>query len=239
MMFANLRSASGNEPQSPLLTMPPATANDMLLELLHKHGLSPEEDSGWIFPSLTSNCAIGAMWHPGETNGNLLIEVCSDEDVISELFVGIGAGDAGLSNAMMMFAMTDFHVMLAALWNHNDESQVTTHSWSIGSQRYEAFTGPITSRMSGADAPPIPPNMEAHLGKAVQAAHLTPGTHWFRFFFYNLNGEFTCEATHNNEEWAAGRDALKSLAWEQQDGFYTMRMFMMLRPTAELPGAAA
>lgn len=211
--------------------MPSATAHDMLLDLFHKHGISTGEGNGWIFPSPTSTSRIAATWHPGEHNGQLDIEVCSGPDTMIESFAGIGAGDAGLSNAMAMFMVTNFHVLLAALWDINDESQVTTQSWPIGLQRYDSFTGPITSRYSS-DAPPFPPNMEAHLGKAVQAEDLTHGTHWFRFSFCNLNGAFTFEVMHNNEEWVAGRNALEALAWEAQDGYYSMRMFMMLRPSS-------
>lgn len=211
-----------------------ATAHDMLLDLFHKHGLSTGEGNGWIFPHPTSTSAIAATWHPGEHNGELVIQVASGQDMIIETFAGIGAGDAGLPNAMMMFMIAAFHVLLAALWDVNDESQVTTQTWSIGLQRYNVYTGPIASRMSGSHAPPIPLNMEAHLCKAVQAENLTHGTHWFRFFSCNLNGAFTFEAMHNNEEWAAGRDALEALAWEKQDGYYSMRMFMMVRPSPAL-----
>jgi hypothetical protein len=210
--------------------MPAANEHEMLLDLFHQHGIGTGESNGWIFPSPTSTAMIAATWYPGEHNGELMIEVRSGQDRMIESFAGIGAGDAGLPNAMMMFMMTNFHVLLAALWDVHDESQVTTRICSIGLQRFDAFTGNIISRMSRGKAPPIPQNMEACLGKAVEGATLSDGTHWFRFFMCNLNGTFTFEALHNNEEWGAGRDALEALAWEKQDGYYSMRMFMMLRP---------
>ena len=59
---------------------------------------------------------------------------------------------------------------------------------------------------------------------------LVPGMHWFRFFFCNLNGAFTCEVLRDNEPWEAGLRSLESAGWDATEGYYSVRLFLMLRP---------
>ena len=53
--------------------------------------------------------------------------------------------------------------------------------------------------------------------------------HWFRTFFCNLAGEFTFEALKDNENWTAGVRRLESIRWAKSEGYYSVRLFAILR----------
>lgn len=53
--------------------------------------------------------------------------------------------------------------------------------------------------------------------------------HWFRLFFGNVANTFTFEALKDNEKWEAGTHCLESAQWKPSSGYYSVRLFAVLR----------
>jgi hypothetical protein len=202
---------------------------DLLSKLFEEHGVSSIIENEWVVPN-NELPAIRALWYPGESSGRLDVQaLVQDQVVIEECFAGIGQGDRALNDAMVNFSVNSFHVLLASLWNRNDSEQVTTEQWNVGNKRYTAFIGNFGTRSSEGVRPHIPSELFSQIAKAIQHETLTERLHWFRFFVGNSSGEKTIEALRDNQPWEAGIDTLENAAWPSCQGYYSVRLFVVLR----------
>jgi hypothetical protein len=152
--------------------------------------------------------------------------------IIDECFGGIGAGDVALADGLQNFTINSFHVLLSALWLRHDPEQVETETWTIASRRFKAFIGNVGTRSTAGVTPVIPAGMLSLLESAIRNEPLEHDLHWFRFYVGHVNGEFTFEALKDNEPWPAGVSALTSCGWTSGTGFYSARLFLILRETS-------
>jgi hypothetical protein len=202
---------------------------DYLHKLFLEHGVPSVVQDDWVVPN-SELPALRAIWHPGESTGRLDIQaLVRDKVVIEESFAGIGQGASGMGDALSNFTINSFHVLLAALWGKNDPEQVTTEEWSIGGKRYAAFIGNFGTRDSENATAHVPQGLFAQIEAAIKRAPLSEDIHWFRFFFANFANEFTFEALKDNEHWDAGKQRLEAATWERSDGYYSVRLFVVLR----------
>lgn len=209
------------------MTTPQTSA--YLAKLFEGHGLSCVVENDWVVPNAELP-ALRALWYPGQSNGRLDVQaLVSDGVVIEECFAGVGQAETGLNDALANFTVNSFHVLLAALWGRNDPSQVTTEEWEVSGQRYTAYVGNFGTRSSEGVTPHIPSNLFAAIEETIKCEPLNEGVHWFRVFFCNVAGDYTFEALKNNEVWDAGVRCLKASSWEKSSGYYSIRLFVVLR----------
>jgi len=152
-----------------------------------------------------------------------------DGVVIEECIAGIGAGDVGLSDGLQNFTINSFHVLQSSLWSCHDPDQVEIEEWTVAGRHFSAFIGNIGTRSSNDVRPSIPADLMALLEAAIRSEPLEHDLHWFRVYAGHVNGEFTFEALKDNEPWQNGANALSSCGWTPRDGFYSARLFIVLR----------
>ncbi|CAN7342620.1 DUF6348 family protein [Pseudoduganella sp. LjRoot289] len=203
--------------------------SDFLVRLFEGHGIECTTHNDWVVPN-SELPALRATWFPGSSSGRLDVQAFVREGVtIDECFAGIGEGEVGLNDALTNFTVNSFYVLLAALWNQNDETQVTTEDWSIGGRRYTAFIGNFGTRGSEGVTADIPADLFAQLENVIKLDSLMGNLHWFRFFFCNVAGQRTFEALKDNEIWEAGTRCLEGVQWADSMGYYSVRLFVALR----------
>jgi len=224
------RSTPTAEPSELGHARPELTPQAWLVELFKRHGLESNVHDGWVLPNAELP-AIRGTWHPGETQGRLDMQVLVRDDVvIEECFGGIGAGDVGLSDGLQNFTINSFHVLQSSLWSCHDPEQVEIEEWTVAGQRFSAFIGNIGTRSSNDVRPSIPANFMSLLEAAIRSEPLEQDLHWLRVYVGQVNGEFTFEALKDNEPWLNGANALTSCEWKPREGFYSARLFIVLRP---------
>ena len=222
-------TAAANLPEAAQLASPTLTPEAWLLQLFERHELPSTVHDGWVLPN-SELPAVRATWHAGETHGRLDVQVLvRDGLVIEECFAGIGAGDIGLADGLQNFTINSFHTLLSALWLRHDPEQVETETWCVAGRQFSAFNGNIGTRSSTGVTPSIPAGMMRVLEAAIRGEPLEQDLHWFRFYVGQMNGEFSFEALKDNEPWPAGVSALASCGWAPRDGFYSARLFIVLR----------
>lgn len=200
-----------------------------LARLFEAHGLPFEINEDWVVPH-SRLPAMRAIWIPGQRGGQLDIQVAIDEGVtIIESFAGRGDGEAALRDAFQSFIVNSFHVLLAGLWDRNDPEQVTTEDWPVNGRTYRAFIGNFGTRSTEASVPPLPAQLFARLETAVRRELLSDERHWFRIFVGNAAGSCTFEALKDNEHWPAGVGVLEHCVWPKTQGYYSVRLFVLLR----------
>jgi len=224
------RSTPSAEPSELGDTRPKLAPQAWLLELFKRHGLESTVHNGWVLPD-GELPAIHGTWHPGETHGQLDIQILvRDGLVIEESFAGLGAGDVGLSDGLQNFTLNSFHALLSSLWSCHDPDQVEMEEWTIAGQSFKAFIGNVGTRSSNDVLPSIPGNFMSLLEAAIRSEPLEHDLHWFRVYVGQVNGDFTFEALQDNEPWLNGASALTACDWKPSDGFYSARLFIVLRP---------
>ncbi|CAN7197795.1 DUF6348 family protein [Pseudoduganella sp. LjRoot289] len=203
--------------------------SDFLVRLFEGHDIECTTHNDWVLPNAELP-ALRATWFPGSSNGRLDVQAFVREGVtIEECFAGIGKDEVGLNDALTNFTVNSFHVLLAALWNQNDKTQVTTEDWSIGGRRYTAFIGNFGTRGSEGVTADIPADLFAQVENVVKLDSLMGELHWFRFFFCNVAGQRTFEALKDNETWKSGIRCLEGVQWADSMGYYSVRLFVVLR----------
>ena len=207
-----------------------------LAKLLEAHGIQCGRHDEWVTPNWELP-ALRGQWHPRENLGRLDVQVLVKPGLtIEESFAGAGPLDEGFKSAIENFSANSLHVLLSALWNRDDRTQVNVEPWNVAGLPFTAVVGNLGMRGSSkVDIPEPPAGLFNALHQAICSEPLTPELHWFRFFFANHGGEHMAESLRDNEPWSPGIDALKSLAWAPTDGFYSARLFLILKPGAPSP----
>jgi hypothetical protein len=202
---------------------------DYLSKLFHAHGVACVVHNDWVVPN-SKLPALQGRWYPNESNGVLGVQVLvRDKLVIEEAFAGVGQGDTGLHDALVNFTVNSFHVLLAAFWGKNDPQQVTTEEWVVGGKGYTAYIGNFGTRCSDGVAAQVPNDLFGAIEAAIKGEPLGEELHWFRLFVGNVENDLTFEALKDNEDWPAGRRCLEAAAWERNGGYYSVRLFAVLR----------
>jgi hypothetical protein len=222
--FFRIFSAKHAMPESASLS-----SSDFLLGLFERHGIECTTHNEWIVPNAELP-AIRATWFPGPSSGRLDVEAFVREGItIEECFAGLGEGAVGLHDALTNFTVNSFHVLLAALWNQNDETHVSTEDWNIGGKQYTAFIGNFGTRGSEGVIANVPTDLFALVESVIKLDALVGDLHWFRFFFCNVAGQRTFEALKDNEIWDPGTRCLEGVQWADSMGYYSVRLFVVLR----------
>lgn len=205
------------------------STSDFLLRLFEKHGIDCSTNKDWIVPN-SELPAIRATWFPGPSSGRLDVQAFVREGItIEECFAGLGEGAVGLHDALTNFTVNSFHVLLAALWDQTDETQVSTEAWSIGGRQYTAFIGNFGTRGSEGVEAEVPADLFAQIQSVIELDCLMGDLHWFRFFFCNVAGQRTVEALKDNKTWNPGTRCLEGVQWADSIGYYSIRLFVVLR----------
>ena len=202
---------------------------DYLSKLFEDHGFTCVAHNDWVVPNAELP-ALRALWYPDQSSGRLDVHaLVRDGVVIEECYAGLGQGERAIGDALINFTVNSFHVLLAALWGKNDPEQVTTELWVIDGKRYTAYIGDFGTRCSDGVVADIPNNLFSSITETIKAEKLTEDIHWFRLFFCNVANEFTFEALKDNEPWDKGVSCLERVAWRLDDGYYSVRLFVVLR----------
>jgi len=200
----------------------------LIAELFELHGLKCVIHNDWILPN-EQLPAVRATWFPSELSGVLGVEVFVREGIlIEECFAGMAEGESGLKDGLFNFTVNSFHVMLAALFGKNDPEQVTTENWQINEKSYTAYMGNFGTRTTEGVTASVPDGLFDAIETTIQREPLTNDIHWFRLFFCNLANEFTFEALKDNEVWEEGARCLEAVDWRRDDGYYSVRLFLVL-----------
>lgn len=210
--------------------MNPISIKDQLSALMTSHDVPFHIEEDWVVP-FGQLPAIRAIWYPREQSGVLEVEVLlAQEQVIIECFAGFGTGSDAINDAIHNFCVNSFHVFLAAFWHQVDDNQVLVEDWIVNQQHFSAYIGNFGRRSNLLTEPNIPDRLFLDVQNAIEADVLAQHPHWFRVFFCNVSGDFTFEALHNNEIWEKGLNALRLIDFEKADGYYSLRLFLILVP---------
>jgi hypothetical protein len=208
--------------------MAEAQVTDFLSKLFQAHGVACVVHDDFVIPN-SELPAVRGLWYPDQSSGQLDIQVFIRDKLVIESFAGFGQGDAGLYDALRNFTINSFHVLLAAFWGKNDPEQVTTEEWVVGGKRYIAYIGNFGGRCTKGVTAHAPDELFPAIEVAIKHEPLVEDLHWFRLFVSNIANEFTFEALKDNEDWPAGQRCLEAAPWERNGGYYSVRLFAVLR----------
>ncbi|HCL2773334.1 TPA: hypothetical protein N1913_001525 [Pseudomonas aeruginosa 449A] len=214
--------------------MEAVSVSQHLAALFESHRIDCVVHGEWVAPARRLP-AIRATWYAGEKTGRLDVDVLlEDERQLQEAFagIGIGSGEDGLQDALRNFASNSFHVLLSALWGQAEEDQVMVETWEIGERCFEVHIGNLGLRGAEGKAPPLPAGLFPSIERAIRTEPLDARLHWFRHFFCAFGNQRTVEALFDNQPWEAGMQNLAALDWQDSQGYYSVRNFLMLKPLA-------
>jgi hypothetical protein len=147
---------------------------------------------------------------------------------IVESCAGVGGDVAeAVENAQRSFAANALHVLLAAFAGVARD-QVSEERWESGGRSFRAILGNVTGR----GQPPAggsPTGWLPLVAAAVRERPLPARTHWLRVYCArNAGADNVTEALLDGEEWPELAARLAAFPWPPTDGFYSVRVFLVL-----------
>lgn len=224
--------------------MTPVSANEPLGELLRAHGVSFQEEDGWLRvrpggPRLQA-WVIETRTEPDVRMRQLdvVVEPWTGQRVV-ESVGGFGTTEEDAwKDALQNFSRGSLHVLLSAFLRPPDE-HVTVESWRVGGIERKVILGDIVSRGDGTNPSHEEPWIAA-LEEAIKSLPLPSGTHWVRVYYAQMDGaRMALEVLLDNEPWQALADRLDKAAWPSASGFHSRRLFLVLQGGADVSRAVA
>jgi hypothetical protein len=160
------------------------------------------------------------------------VEVALDaEKVIIESFGGTGSTkDKAVATAWENFCRNSFHVFLAAFWERGEDDQVTIEQWDIAGVKWKVIIGNFGIRSFGGLPVTVPPDLFPTIEELIKTLSLPDDCYWVRTFFCNINeSETVSEVLVNNSVWETAQDTISKLDWAKEEGYYSVRNFLILQ----------
>jgi hypothetical protein len=129
------------------------------------------------------------------------------------------------------FCQASLHVLLEVfIGEKKGEDQIEWETWENGGIRWRVCLGPLLVQAYGSQPPPAVMCGEL-IGQLRDALLPTVSReyHWLRF--YHMRKDNSClgsECLLDNESWSEGENLVNQ--WKWPGGFYSMRLFLILRP---------
>ncbi len=227
-------------------------ANTKLLELFQAHGVKGTPQGKWIvFPegNRRAQATISRETeHP--TGWTLELDVqfeISPEQTIVESFVGLGdTRDKAITDAFTNFAANSLHVLIAAFLktevkptqhargttapSQEKEVAIEPETWTIGGQKRTVVMGSVGTRgkLPARDANAF--GWLQQFKEKLRAKSIAPGTHWVRLYYAQLKNEsMGCEVLQDNSVWTELQSEMAAVKWPAADGFYSVRVFLVIK----------
>src|SRR6185503_7989899 len=215
-----------------------------LAELFRSHGFPPSVHGDWLFfapQELLCSGRITREWSDNQRCVQLDISLLLGPDKkICESCAGFGpTRDEAVADALQVFSMYSFHVLLAAFFSDAKNEEVTREQWVVGGEPRQVLLSNLVMRgkypASLDDVPDLIKAAELHL----KGRQLPVGTHWMRLYFARAGETITSEALLDNEPDEALQSTIAAMPWATTTEFYSARYFLILQDGLDVSRAIA
>ena len=213
----------------------PISIQAQLETLLQAHGVQTIEHNDWVtqngeFPAFRGTHFEGTPENPIAA---LDIEVMFEpESLMSETFAAIGDNtDQTVADALTQFSTSTLHPILSLACNIHDDQQTMLEKWPLGNGRLaDVAIGNIATRFSKNFTVPPPPNWLTTLQQAANKISTGNRFNWISAYSFRMGEEPPTQSLKlNNEDWPAGLELMRKLDWPVSEGWYGMRLFILIR----------
>jgi hypothetical protein len=220
--------------------LPGASLRSAIEELLSGHGLKVSRRFG--ASALEDGQTFEVRSFPRALHGEsalLQLDVrvrapLLGERAIVESFAGSGKTiDTAVHSAVDKFARGSLHVLLATLVRESlGGDQVEWETWSAPGGAWRVCMGPLLRLAPPMDGPHLSDWLDTLKG-LIAETKLSREPHWVRTYYAARAGETVGnEVLLDNEPWPDAQRRLGAREWPVSEGFFGVRLFMMLVPAA-------
>ena len=208
-----------------------------LRRILEGHSVPTKPDG----PALVAGNMTAAAWvrrlQAANDHNLVRLDVNVNSPLIAsrtliESFAGLGTGEEqAIKQAWGKFCQASLHVLLEVfIGEKRGEDQIERETWESRRVRWNVCLGPLLVLGFGNQPPPrvICGELIGQLRDALLPT-LSREYHWLRFYYMSKEGScMASECLLDNESWSEGGKIVNQ--WKWPDGFYSMRLFLILRP---------
>jgi hypothetical protein len=155
------------------------------------------------------------------------VRLLPSERKITEFVAGMGeTEEEAIKDALLNFTLTTFHVVYKGFINA-DDPHMTIDSVVINGVSRDVIAGDLYMR---SENKPDLHAMRAQILGAFKNLPLTPGPHWIKVVYGQINSKpTTVSVTLDNADHPALTEAVKNLNWPRRDGFYMVKQFILVK----------
>ncbi len=208
--------------------------NPQLLELLQRHGIEARRAGGGVQVLAQPDVFLDSRVQHRQQNGLFLsqldVRLIAAGVQIVECFADVGQSlEKARSNNLENFARNSLHPLIAGFFDH-PAADIDIEMWEIGSHTYRVYLGNYGVKSNVGAIDNIPTDLISRLESFIRQLDLHEAYHWVRWFVSAHNGALdTVEFMVDNQPLKAGEEMLRSVAWPQKEGFYSVRHFVLLK----------
>jgi hypothetical protein len=215
--------------------------DNYLQNLFASHDVQLTPNDGWLTTGLSYPACRSYVHPPRHRDSDCSTRVdvtvaLSEARIITESFGDAGATlDEALANACHNFTSGSFHVLLSAVWNRHDDEQVLKETWRINGTTWDVFLGNLVRKSMGGVDVRVPDDLVPAIQNLLESTPISPEVHWLRVYFANIEPHNRIvEVLLDNETCDDGQRCVQNVQWPAINIFYSVRMFLMMRPTNKL-----
>lgn len=217
------------------------TNNDIKFAF-EQHDFHVEEVDDVLKVSLKEEVFIDTNLTQREGNGSITsrldikLTLANDQQII-ECFADAGAKSEDAKNKNIQnFLLSSFHPIVACLNRNPKDPVITFEEWEIGQNTWEVYIGDFSIKGTKKNLDVIPDNLFETLEDLIKGMHIDTEYAWIRFYMGQVNNSLLIvELLVNNIPYTEGEDVLKKIEWDQMDGFYSIRNFIMMKKGTKRP----
>jgi len=210
--------------------------NSEIAQLFNHHGVGTTEQDGKIILDLPGTPIVDSnIYHtqprPDITNSQLDVRIkLSDEQELVESFGDFGeSAAAAQAGNLQNFTENSFYPIMACQQQNQHDSRTTFERWTINEIEWEAYIGDFGRKSSKGVVVDPPAALFETIESEIKQLQLNQEFHWFRFFVGQYNSEINTMEFLSNNELVPLPDAFLQLPWPGVIGFYSFRLFLILR----------
>lgn len=218
--------------------MPPIidaeSATEAFLVAFQGHGWRCALRGGKIVPEVENFVAQAQLTSRQEVNGTYSVQLdlvihLREGPTIIESCGGFGKTlDLAGLDAFQNFSTGSFHELFAALTGLPC-SHVEIETWEIAGKERQVYLGAITGRSNIKGWLPFTEWFH-HIEPEIRKLDLSPDLHWLRLYHGQVGEKtFSDEALLDNHPSSHLQACLEAFPWPKADGFYSVRIFMVIK----------
>jgi hypothetical protein len=215
----------------------PKELHQPLITLLAGHGVHARVDGDWL--QVEGHSARLQGWirsiAGAHEKASTQLDVALSPwpgTVIWESFAGVGnTREERIQQALKAFVQNSLHVLLECFLKVDCGDQVDRFEFTNDGVGRHAVHGNALSRGKAE----LKTGWFDALRQLLESHPIPEGTHWIRIFYGQINGRpLPFEILLDNAPWKDATPQAASIPWPKTDGFFSLRMFMVVQGGLDL-----
>jgi hypothetical protein len=210
--------------------------NQFLLDALHNHHFAAHIDGPWVVLDCAPICMNGEISSKSQQGRIVQLGMrllLPDGRTIQQPVVGFAEDEQrAIDSAKASFMLGTLHAWFGAFVDPQDE-HVAYETRDIGGWKRIITWGDVVGKSMGTTQPSFDNRWRDQLVKEIDAARLSPGTHWIDVYNGMIKENQELEIQLDNQRWTDMEAKMRKAPWPTNGYFTSVRVFLIVQDVGD------